>query len=324
VFTAQSSGLTGIGFNGGSNWLIATISSPGGNCNVTPTNNGGYCGFATPATNLTVTVTVNGPIPIQVTVSVGYPDASTAMITAPVTAGTPVCDWMVQFLAPPTSAYRTPLAYTVKVTNAGNGECPAASLTTKGDITVPRGGGNASFTPATVPALAPGGTAIINIALERVIVNNVGYDWATGKGGVQLTVQATMPGDADGGSDEGATANTKLAWQVALFNPGAPGAIGASCPNGGSGGCSFHMNLFASGTASGMARASSEAVATRPLKVGSASGTVKRGKKGVIHYKLNTAGHQLLKKGHKLAVTLIGTRKQGSKTTLVKGHVTLR
>jgi hypothetical protein len=278
----------------------------------------------TPLTDGTVTVTVTGPVPTEVTASVAYPDTSTAMITAPVTGGTPVCDWTVQFLAPPTSAYRTPLAYTVKVTNAGTGECPAASLTMRGDITMPLGGGKASFTPATVPALAPGGKAIVNVAVERVAVNDVGYDWATGKGGVQLTVLADMPEDADGGSDEGASANTRLTYQVVTFNPEEPGAVGASCPSGGSGGCAFRMNLFASGTVSGIARVTNAAVASTPLKVGSASGTVKRGKKGLIHYTLNTTGRRLLTKKHKLAVTLIGTRKQGTKTTLVRGHVTLR
>jgi len=321
VFTVGGSPFKNIGLDGGSNNSITAISDPGASdatCNLTPTNNGGDCSFTNSHTSTTIQTTWSGPLPTVVFGGVSYADTTNGTFQAPVTGAAPVCDWAVQFLAPPTSAFRTPLAYSVKVTNNGTGECPEATLTTEGDITVPLSGGKASFKPATVPALAPGGKAIVGADLERVVVNDVGRDWAMGKGGVQLSVSTSMPVDADGGSDEGAGTNTHLTWQVALFNPES-GAIGASCPSAGSGACGFHLDLFAAGTA----RASSEVAVARPLQVGSASGTVKKGKKGAIHYRLNTVGRRLLKKKHKLAVTLIGTRKQGSVTTLIRGHVRL-
>jgi hypothetical protein len=90
-FKEFGSPLTTITFLGGSNWDFTAISSPGGTCNVTPTNGGAFCSFSTPVTSFVANTTISGPIPTAVVGEVGYADASTGQFTAPVTAAPAVC-----------------------------------------------------------------------------------------------------------------------------------------------------------------------------------------------------------------------------------------
>src|SRR5262249_895840 len=61
----------------------------------------------------------------------------------------------------------------------------------------------------------------------------------------------------------------------------------------------------------------------KSLVVASAHGKIKAGRRGPIQIELNLTGRELLKERRKLPVTLIGTRRQGHTTTLLKGHITL-
>lgn len=234
---------------------------------------------------------------------------------------TGVCDWTVAFLAPPALMRSIPQGYTVRVANAGTADCPPANLTIQADITAPLGGGAVSLSPSTIaiPGLPPGGKDVVTFTVDRIKFDPQGTSWFTNYQLAELSVSAQMPEDADMGRDEYDRTTTKFGYQFADFKPQPVGGLDAACPGGSAGACRYALDLFAHGSGSG----ATDATAAKPPLIGSAEGTVKRGKHGVIHYQLNKTGMKLLAKNHRLSITLVGTRTQGKLEAVIKGHLTL-
>ena len=314
------SGVTQVWVDGTPSSVVTAISGSNATCNETPSNNGGSCSYATSTTHFVINITESGPPVTLINGQVSFADATTATFQALVTVGgTPECDWVVKFNAPPNPAVEEPISYTVDVTNEGQAACPAADLDTSAAFPG-KGDGTASAAPVHVPALAPGGAIAVHptVRLDFTFSGwaHVAYQTVP----VDLKVIAAMPQDADNGVDESATAVTALAAQTAKFGVGGPDATTATCPGNDAGSCKFSLHIFVTPQ---VLRGATPAGAAQPVEIGSAQGTIKRGKKGTLSYKLNKTGRTLEKKKHKLAVTLIGTRKQGSVSTFIKGHVTL-
>jgi hypothetical protein len=318
----DTSPFTGLDFEGGSNNSITAISDtsdPGATCNLTPTNNGGGCTFKTPVTSATILTTWNGTIP-TVVYGIVINGGSTAPFTAPVTMGTPACDWTVQFTSAPQMVFQAPISYAILVTNRGSGSCPATVLQTSAAFDSRAFGTTSAMPSLNVPALAPGGAVAFYPKVESVTLTTKA-DAALDASGLSLHVTAAMPQDADGGSDESAGATTVLTAKTAKFEPAGSDTTGASCTRNDAGSCKFSLYIFITPS---VVRGLRQAAAAKPVEIGSARGTIKRGKRGTLRYKLNKTGRTLEKKTHKLPVTLIGTRKQGSVSTFIKGRVTLR
>jgi hypothetical protein len=89
--TVTGSALKTISLSGGSNFTFNSISSPGGNCNLTPTNGGGFCNFVTPQTSVTVTTTFSGTPPTAVAGQAVYTDTGTVTFTSLVTTAATEC-----------------------------------------------------------------------------------------------------------------------------------------------------------------------------------------------------------------------------------------
>lgn len=236
-----------------------------------------------------------------------------------------VCDWTVSFVDPPAHAHVLPIDYRLVVANVGSAPCEEAPLTI---TSRPHIGSLAiDTTPVDIPPLAPQqsytasfavnadpGPGFLNFLIRSSETPTVGFD-------------ATMPLDADGPtSDETDHASTKLLPEVATFEEEKHAYIDTDCPRDvTTGGCAFDafIVIFAANNR-GPSAVGHMAVTRRPIVVGSVHGTIKRGKKGRLHYTLNKTGRRRLRAAHKLRVTLIGTREQGVKRTLVTGHVILR
>lgn len=326
TFTVSSSPVSDISFFGGSNWHFMAASSSGGNCSLTLTNGGAFCSYATPVTSFNITTTFSGPTPTVVAGGVGFADTSTGTFSAPVThAG--VCDWTVAFLNPPGYAHWFPIDYRVVVANAGSAPCDAAPLTIT--LQSPLNQLLAIGTsPVEIPGLSPGESYTASFAASPR-PGDAFYFWLREHYSKTPSVGlvATMPLDPDKTPvDETDHASTKLLPEAETFEEKNHAFIDTGCPTEVPGTqCAWDLFIVIFVAHSrGTAAVGHVAAARRPLVLGSVHGTIKRGNKGLLRYKLNKTGRQLLRKAHKLPVRLIGTRKQGVLTTLIKGHLMLR
>jgi len=84
-FTGSGSPVLEVWVDGGSSFQFTAISSAGANCDVTPTNGGGFCSFATPVTSFVLSTTFSGQTPTAVAGQVGYADTSTGTFSVLVT-----------------------------------------------------------------------------------------------------------------------------------------------------------------------------------------------------------------------------------------------
>jgi hypothetical protein len=241
----------------------------------------------------------------------------------------PVCDWTVTYVDPQRYVRSLPVDYRVRIANAGDAACAPAQLTikepVKSNLSYVQPIGKLENDPSSVaiPGLEPGGSDTAQYAL----VGKQGlysYIWSDieKQGSLGADLQAEMPFDDDQKPrDESGNTSIKLlpelvtfAWKHLQFDTRCPTDVE-------NGFCYEHfVIIFRQQPASERRYA---ATRNHFLVVGSARGKIKAGRTGQIHLKLNAAGRELLSKRHKVPVTLIGTRKQGSKTTLLKGHVKL-
>ena len=325
VFTANGTAFKGLSFHGGSNNSIVTISDPGDSnatCNLTPTNRGGGCQFTTPVTSATIHTTWTGTMPTVVPGIVIYFDSSTGTFTAPVTPTGGKCDWTVAFLTPPGYAHSFPIDYGVVVANAGTAPCDPAPLTIKSQPNLP--GLRVDTSPVAIPGLQPGESYTAHFAATETAYYELSdYFKGAHAGSLPIDLQANMPLDDDMQPvDEVDHASTKLLPETATFAQNHH-VITTGCPRAIPDTCYFEFFVTIFRHQRGTSAVGQAAAVSRPLLVGTAHGTIKRGKSGPIHYTLNKTGLALLRKTRKLAVTLIGTRKQGATSTLIKGHVTL-
>ena len=326
-FTGSGSPILSVSFDGGSNWQITGISVPSGTtgvtCNLTPTNFGGFCSFVTPVQSFVINTTISGTTPTAVAGEVAFGDSTTGTFSALVTqAG--VCDWTVSFVDPPAYAHVLPITYKVVVANVGSAACEAAPLT----ITSRPHIGSLAIdgSPLEIPALAPQesytGSFSVNAQPGEGFLDYLTRDYSATH---SIGLDATMSQDADGPpSDETDHASTKLLPEVATFEEKHHAYIDTSCPTEiPATRCGFDLFVVIFFAHSRGPSAVGHTAERRPLVVGSVHGTVKRGKKGRLHYTLNKTGRKRLRETHKLRVALIGTRKQGARRTLITGHATL-
>jgi hypothetical protein len=88
--SGYGSAVSGVWVYPGSNFNWTSVNSPGGNCQILPTNGRAYCAYQQPGvTSFVLTTTISGTLPTAIAGQVVYADNSTGPFTAPVTSGTP-------------------------------------------------------------------------------------------------------------------------------------------------------------------------------------------------------------------------------------------
>jgi hypothetical protein len=293
----------------------------------------GCQGFATGFLGVGKTVTLSWLAGPQILANVGgyfggtdfASQSNAGDVTGP-TIQSGVCDWTVAFVDPPSHARSFPIDYHVLVGNAGNAPCVPASLFTKSMVKIPGLGTDPSS--VEIPGLQPGASYTADFA--AIDANPVSLDdflWQHFKSAsLSVGFQADMPLDDDlAPPDEIAGTSIKLLPEVVSFVQHHANTFDTDCPSE----VPFtncHLEVFVvifREHQRGTSHVGQLAAARQPLLVGTAHGVIKPGKGRPIHYTLNKSGRKLQRKLHKLSITLIGSRKQGAVTTLIKGHLTL-
>lgn len=242
-------------------------------------------------------------------------------VYGPPTVG--VCDWTVAYSGAPTHTSAFPIGWGARITNQGTGSCPASTLTSSARVTAPLGGGTLPLKPenAPVPGLAPQQTYGTSLVIERANLNKYFRDYVSSQGTAsspEASVHSSLPEDADGCCDEHAYFGLRLGYQLSFTIREESNELAVDCPPDDPHACDFILWLFFSD-----AGRATQSTAAKAILTGTAHGTVKRGSKGRIPFKLTNAGRKLLRNRHELHLTVVGARTSGKTETLVKAHLAL-